>query len=271
MSARLPDSGLAADRRIRADAALAAPTLDVRGPVSEALGRAGIVVPPEPEAGAAEAPARLAPPAAGARAPAPTVKPFQPAAWPTRRTRAQPAPEPPALSGLTADERRVHRILLASLARSNAEDGMSSGLSFAEKKHLPTLDLAFIDARLGAIERQRASQKGWATAVLAVGVVLVPLVVLAVAVGGADAGALFGVLMGVFALGGALLSRAGRPGTLGPRQQIYEALRELALLVDDAPVSDAVRQADLLIDRLADADTSDASASRPVRRARTRS
>ncbi|MDT0630348.1 hypothetical protein RQM47_04325 [Rubrivirga sp. S365] len=40
MSARL------ADRRIRAAALRAAPALDVRGPVSEALGRAGIAVPP---------------------------------------------------------------------------------------------------------------------------------------------------------------------------------------------------------------------------------
>ena len=267
-----------ADRQIRA-AQQAALRLDVRGPVSEALGKAGVIVPEEPEAasrtGAAEpTTGGAAPPVArtsGLRAPAPAVKPFQRAAWPTRRTRAEPAPEPPPLSGLTADERRVHRILLDALARENAQDGVSSGLSYAEKKHLPTLDLAFIDAQLERLEQQRASQKNWATAGIAIGVTLVPLVVLAVAVGGADAGALFGVLLGVFALGGALLVRAGRMGGPGPRQQIYEALRELALLVDDAPVSDAVRQADLLIDRLAGADAPDASASRPAPRARTHS
>ncbi len=258
-------SRLAADRRIRAASLRAAPGLDVRGPVSQALGRAGIAVPPAPLAGAvpsgvADEPgetADLYETAAPDTTPAPTasrskaaprvVKPFDAAPWPTRKPRPAP-PEPPAtLSGLTADERRVHRILLDTLAIDNARDGVSDGLSYAEKKRLATLDLSFVDGEIAKMEA-RPSFKGarWVALALALGAAF-PL---ALATGKPLFETGLFLVLAVVAAVSLASRRVGTPA--GPqRLAIYRALRELALLVDDAPVSGALQQADRLIDRLA--------------------
>ena len=241
---------LAADRQIRAAAALAAPTLDVRGPVSEALGRAGIAVPPveapetEVDLEAASGPTIGRPAAKGLR---PTRKPFAPAPWPTRGGTADPEADP--LSGLTPDERRVHRILLDALARENANEG----LSYAAKKRLDRLDLAFINAELAKMTERQARASEWGRLGLLAALFVLPLAVGLALVAGADAPAVLPPFLGALAaVSAGLLGLSAKSGGASPRRQIYEALRELALLVDDAPVSDALRQADQLIDHFAE-------------------
>ena len=245
-----------ADLRVRA-AASQVVGLDVRGPVSQALGRAGIVVPPAPLAeveGEATVPEPA--PTATARRPRATpaervVKPFEEAPWPTRR-RPERAPEPPAtLSGLTADERRVHRILLDTLARENATDGVSDGLSYAEKRHLGVLNLAFIDRGIAAAERQASRRTSGRWAAVAIAVSLLPLVaVLSYQHGGMDS-VLPALALAALAASAAIPYK-GRGGD--QRLPIYRALRELALLADPNDVtSDVLRQADVVIDRLAGA------------------
>ena len=254
MSARL------ADRQIRAAALRAVPTLDVRGPVSEALGRAGIVVPPAdaapPEQTAspepADRPARSSKTLGGVAAPEPVVKPFRAAPWPTRAG----GDDKRALSVLTADERRVHRILLDSLDRAYAMEGGAVGtLSYAEKKRLGVLDLAFINAQLAKMEgRSRVSAEA-----LKGGGVGGALGLLGVVAGLALGGAETALVLTAAAVGLALLavvvlsftSATSPVPRSNPRRQIYEALRELALLVDDAPVSAALDEADRLIDAFA--------------------
>ena len=251
MSARL------ADRRIRAAALQAAPTLDVRGPVSEALGRAGITVPPvedatPPEAVVSDRPARRT--VGGVAAPDPVVKPFESAAWPTRGGESERV-----LSGLTSDERRVHRILVDTLDLTSRQSEYAPGLSYVERKRLDALDLAFINAQLAKMDGRRdlaGSIKGKA---LLGGAVLTGLTasVLAGGGGGKALSLLAGAaVVAVVLVVGTLVQNALPSSTRGasPRRRIYEALRELALLVDDAPVSDALQQADALIDQMAAAD-----------------
>ena len=258
-------SRLAADRRIRAAALQAAPGLDVRGPVSQALGRAGIAVPPAPLAEAeGEAAVPEPAPTATDRRPraapaARVVKRFEPAAWPTRK----PAPEPEvALSGLTADERRVHRILLDTLAVQN-DQGYGQGvvgLSYAEKQRLAVLDLAFIDAEIAKMDRGFVMPPATTKLVLGIGGGLIALVACVLLLLGESGAALFmtGVTGATLLLALAMVSLIGTLGpsrSSTPRRKIYDALRELALLADPAAVtSDALRQADAVIDRLADAD-----------------
>ena len=259
-----------ADLRVRASAAQVV-GLDVRGPVSEALGRAGIVVPPASEPGEVEGsaptPATSRP---DAKAAPRVVKPFAETPWPTRR-RTPKSPEPPAtLSGLTADERRVHRILLDALARENARDGISDGLSYAEKKNLGVLDLGFINGEIAEMERRRTARAAWVPALLALGAVVVPLVVLAAAVGGGAEAAIFAVLLSALAAGAVLASQAAAPRAMSSREAIYQALRELAVLADpDDVTSDALAQADAVIDRLADVDTSGATSGTTRQRLRS--
>ena len=250
MSARL------ADRQIRAAALRAAPTLDVRGPVSEALGRAGITVPPAdvapPEAAAPPPapprPARSRKTVGGVAAPEPVVKPFEAAPWPTRA-----AHDERALSGLTADERRVHRILLDSLEREAASGGAGE-LSYLEKKRLGVLDLAFINAQLAKMEGRGGSPVSTRLA-LQIGAAVVGIVSAALALLGEGGAAVFvGLGSGFAVLGSVALAHLiaqSATSASNPRRQIYEALRELALLVDDTPVSAALDEADRLIDTFA--------------------
>lgn len=258
-----------ADRQIRAAAAFAAPTLDVRGPVSEALGRAGITVPPAepgPEAEAAPAPdpARsLGRPAVPGLAP--TVKPFEEAAWPTRRP-ASGSGDP--LSGLTADERRVHQILLDALAL-DSQQGLGNGtgvvgLSYLENKKLKALDLAFINAELAKMaERQTQAGEAGRLGLLAT-LFLGPIALGIALIAGAGIEAALIALGVLGAVSAGLLAQSAAVPASAQRRKIYQALRELALLVDDAPVSEAVAQADALIDRLAEADAP-SGADRPAR------
>ncbi|PAP75162.1 hypothetical protein [Rubrivirga marina] len=260
-----------ADRRIREEAARAALRLDVRGPVSEALGKTGIVVPPasaEPstEAAPASTPLPEAPALRGVRPAERVVKPFEKAAWPTRRARRAGA-DP--LSGLTADERRVHRILLSQLDLANAQSQSGIGsLTYVETKRLESLDLAFINAELAKMTERRVQTAEVGRVGLLTAVVLAPLALGVALVAGAGIEAVLIALAVLMAVSSALLAQSAAAGPSTPRRQIYEALRELALLLDGDATSEAVLQADLLIDQLADADT---SVHTPTARRRVRS
>lgn len=242
-----------ADLRVRA-AASQVVGLDVRGPVSQALGQIPVPLAAEPvdEAVVPDTTPTSTTRRTGTAAAPRVVKPFAEEAWPTQR-RNLLAPKPPAvLSGLTADERRVHRILLDTLARENAADGVSDGLSYAERKHLGVLDLEFIDQEIAAAERRASRQTGARWVAVAVAVSLLPLVaVLGYQHGGMDS-ALPALALAALAVSAAIPYKGRRADQ---RLPIYRALRELALLANPtAAVSDALRQADAVIDRLADAD-----------------
>lgn len=271
-----------ADRQIRA-AQQAALRLDVRGPVSQALGKTGIAVPPvepSPDAAAASAPP-AEPTPAPARRPAdrglrPTVKPFQETAWPTRRD-ASAAPAP--LTGLTADERRVHQILLDTLEITSRNDDYAAGLSYAEKQRLGALDLAFINAQLAKMDRRGEVSAAVAKWAGGVGVLALVGAVAGALATGADAGTVGLVvglclfaLLSIGALSAAAVTSPVRGSVGGQRRKIYEALRELALLVEpDGATSDAVAEADRLIDRLALDDLGGEPDAAPARRSRVRS
>lgn len=262
-----------ADRQIRA-AQQAVRGLDVRGPVSQALGKTGIVVPTgvEPEVTApASAPERKPAPRAYGKAAPRVLKPFAEAPWPTRPpTSAASAP----LTGLTADERRVHRILVDTLDVATEQATGLGGLLSADRKKLHALDLAFIDAQLAGAARRGAT-------IQTLGVAAVTAMFVAVAVLAVLGHAAFAAALAVAAVVAAGKLATHGTGATGQRRRILLALRELALLAhaDDA-TSDALSQADALIDRLADADQapaplldpsrlSDAAAPAPRRRVRS--
>ena len=188
------------------------------------------------------------------------------------------APNP--LSGLTADERRVHRLLVHALDRENTRSGFSSGLSYAEKKRIAeSLDLAFIQREIDGMEAFRAqneagptsSQAEWewkARLFIALLVLAAPVALWDVLSASTPSGAL--IVVGIGAVFMVLVRSLGERERLAPpstRQKIYEDLRELALALDlsDAAESPSIRRADLLIDSL----TTEDRASAP--RLRTRS
>lgn len=261
-----------ADRHIREEAARAALRLDVRGPVSEALGRTGIVVPPtdDPSAPLA-APASTPPAEAAADRPARQARGLQ-ARAPKPIRGPSKLPPPSVSDGLTADERRVHRILIESLEREYArEDSGLGSMSYAEKQKLKTLDLAYIDAEIAKMDRRDDLLGTLAKRGLAAGFVVLPLVAFLLFDTGVEnaLGLTFGFLTVLLSIG-SLTLRQEPPQRLA----IYEALRELALAADPGePPSAAVAEADRIIDRLAFADLGEPepSAERaPARRLRTR-
>ena len=263
-----------ADRQIRA-AQQAALRLDVRGPVSEALGRTGIVVPPTSAKRPTEPPASSAPTApeadrAGDR-PARKALGLQPRA---PKPIAVASKLPPATAGdaLTADERRVHRILIETLEREYVrEDSGLGSMSYAEKQKLKALDLDHIDAELARMDRQHNLLHTLGRRGLAAGFVVLPLVAFLLFDHGVENA--LGLTLGFLSI---LISTASLTFRQTPpqRQAIYEALRELALAADPGEhPSAAVAEADRIIDRLAFADLGDAqpSAERvPAPRLRTR-
>lgn len=260
----MPTSRLA-DRQIRAAASTAALRLDVRGPVSEALAKTRVVVPPadEPEAPVARdrarqeetAPSILPQPARRGVRPAKRVlKPFKASAWPTQRVRTL---EPEALAGLTTDERRVHRALIDALdtrAQSGLDNTGTAGLSYAERKRLQALDLAFINAELAKMEKplflgsSRFRIGSAFVALFALGVMMATVL----NGNGANSGNVLTIVALVLTMLGGFSDlfglRAGRP----ERKRIYQALRELALVGDDPSevTSATLLHSDRLIDQL---------------------
>lgn len=274
-----------ADRRIREAATQAALRLDVRGPVSEALGKTGIVVPPASAERSTEPAPANTPPRALSGAEGTATEADRAADRPARKTRGLqarppkpivvPTKLPPATASdaLTADERRVHRILIESLEREYArQDSGLGSMSYAEKQKLKALELAHIDAELEKMGRNRDLARRLTKATLAAGFVVLPLVALLLFRSGVE-NALpmtFGFVTLLVGLGSTLAVRSGP----SQRQAIYEALRELALAADpgDHP-SAAVAEADRIIDQLAVADLGapETTADRaPASRLRTR-
>lgn len=278
-----------ADHRIRA-ATSQVVGLDVRGPVSRALGQIPVPLAEAPDDTPAS-PASVPPPTPSPRRTGASarrvLKPFEEAPWPTRAPKTDPKA---ALSGLTADERRVHRILLDTLV-IQSEHGYGNGtgvvgLSYAEKQYLTVLDLAFIDAEIEKMDRGTTFSPKVLNLVMVAGAGLLGITAGALTLMGEGGAALsvVGIVAAVFFLVMPLLliattNTSSRP-VATPRRKIYAALRELALLVDDAPVSDALQQADAVIDRLAANDdgprlrlddSPTANTSGPALRARTRS
>lgn len=177
-----------------------------------------------------------------------------------------PAPRP-APSGLTRRERRIKAILLKELETLGG--GGSSWVSYEERKKLfDTLDVAFIDREIAKMERQlrpRPVLYGLLAAFLVVSV--------AVRMGGhvgdplswAAALDLFFGLAVPISVGATFVY--GRKATRR-RLWIYQALRELSDAEDeDLRLDESVRLADLLIDRIVDAE--EAAARTPLHRIRT--
>lgn len=217
MSARPIPLDLTADRRAQ-EAAASGPGVEVRGPVSKTMGRAG-------------------------------------------DGRRQPLVVRPPGAGLTRRERRIKDVLVKELERLQ----QGQGLTYVEKQKLvKTLDVAFIDAELAKMRkrlRQLPLALGAVVAVAAIGI-------LAAFAADVFAGA------AVWSDGFAFLSLL--PAALAPALQqkaiqrkiwIYEALRELSDAEEmDVQLPDSVALADLLIDRIVDAEE---EASRtPLRRIR---
>ena len=249
-----------ADQRIRA-AQQGVPGLDVRGPVSEALRKTGLSVPPvADELAEAATPATPEVPARRAARAAPSarrvVKPFEPAPWPT--TRASEA-EPRALLGLTPDERRVHQILIDALAL-NSQSGLGDGsgivgLSYLERKKLGALDLAFINAEIAKMDGGGSLSDRTVRWTIGLGGAAFAGLATALLMSGGEVGTT-GTLLSAVTFVLVMVSLLSRPnvsaGAVAQRRTIYHALRELALLVDpDDVTSQAVAQADAVIDRMA--------------------
>jgi len=168
--------------------------------------------------------------------------------------------ESEAAAGLTGDERRVHRALIDALDKRD-QLGLDhtgiAGLSYAERKRLQALDLAFINAELAKMDRpvlSRLPRVRVAFGILAAfGAGATAAVMLT---GSGDANALT-LATFVLIMASGLVEVFGLRASTPTRRRIYETLRELALLTNDpAPATaTALRQSDRLIDQL----TADAS------------
>ncbi|MGB3542129.1 hypothetical protein [Rubrivirga sp.] len=272
-----------ADRQIRAAAAQAALRLDVRGPVSKALGDAGITIEPadlervvledesNPRDRAPEP--RVRPRGRGLE---PTHKPFKDTPWPSRSSTSRATPA----SGLTPDERRVHRILLEQLelASQYGHGTGTIGLTYAEKKHLKSLNLAFIEDEIAKMDRGLDASHpavgwgiGFGTAMMVATAGLFALMGETAFVAG-----FLLVALAVFTLGRPFVRMMeGVSQSTTPRRKIYHALRELALLVHDLPESPALDHADRVIDQFSVLEDEpldlETGASRTNRRTRTHS
>lgn len=171
-------------------------------------------------------------------------------------------------AGLTRRERRVKEVLLKELGKLNARNS-TGGLSYAEKQRLDkTLDVAFIDREVAKMERQ-LRPRPWLLAFAVLGSALYVGLRVAPHVGepmtwlvGFD---LLTTLLFPIAMVGNVVfwRRATRR-----RLWIYQALRELSDAEDEGvQLDESVRLADLLIDRLVEAE--DAAARPPLHRIRT--
>lgn len=171
-------------------------------------------------------------------------------------------PERPPGAGLTRRERRVKAILLKELQKLSK----GTGLTYKEHQKLrKTLDVTFIDAELATMRKQLRMYP------LLIGVVAVAF------------GLFFGFQFWTAAASGTLawdsffLLLPVVSGALSPWIQarsirrkifIYEALRELSDAEDEGvQLDESVRLADLLIDRIVEAE--EAAARQPLHRIRT--
>ena len=170
-------------------------------------------------------------------------------------------------AGLTRRERRVKAILLKELERMNGEG--KQWISYQERRKLfDTLDVDFIDREIATMER-RLRPRPWLT---------VPLALLALAYPGVYIGGAVGeplswatglqVVLGLAMPASLAFSWVAGRRALRRRLWIYQALRELSDAEDEGvQLDESVRLADLLIDRIVDADES--AARTPLHRIRT--
>ena len=173
----------------------------------------------------------------------------------------------PAPAGLTRRERRVRAILLKELETLGG--GGSSWVSFQERKKLfDTLDVAFIDREIAKMERQLRPRPVLYGALAVFGVVFAGLKIATHVGDPVSWFAALDVAIGfawpfAIAFGFVQRRRATRR-----RLWIYQALRELSDAEDEGlQLDESVRLADLLIDRIVDAE--EAAARTPLHRIRT--
>ena len=170
-------------------------------------------------------------------------------------------------AGLTRRERRVKAILLRELEKM--QDGGKSWVSYQERKKLfDTLDVDFIDREIAKMERQ-LRPRPWLT---------IPPALLALAypvfyIGGAFGEPLTWWTAAEVVLGLAMPVSLVASWTMGRkatqrRLWIYQALRELSDAEDEGrQLDESVRLADLIIDRIVDAE--ETAARTPLHRIRT--
>ena len=170
-------------------------------------------------------------------------------------------------AGLTRRERRVKAILLKELEKMSGEG--KRWISYQERKKLfDTLDVDFIDREIAKMERQLRPRPVW-TAVLAVIGLAYPIFYIGGAVGEplswwTALDVLLGLAMPVSLVASWTMSRKATQRRLW----IYQALRELSDAEDEGrQLDESVRLADLLIDRIVDAEES--AARTPLHRIRS--
>lgn len=182
------------------------------------------------------------------------------------RTGAERAADRKPGAGLTRRERRIRSILLKELEKMHK--GSKTWISYQERKNLSeTLDVGFIDREIAKMERQLRPRPVLVGAMLAFFVVFAGLKV-ATHVGeplswwaALDVAVGFGWPLSMWAA--YAISRKA----LQRRLWIYQALRELSDAEDEGvQLDESVRLADLLIDRIVEAE--DAAARTPLHRIR---
>ena len=189
---------------------------------------------------------------------------------PVSKSLGRPAPDRTALekgSGLTRRERRVKAILLEELERMHKRGG--SWVSYQERQRLfKDLDVAFIDREMAKMERQLRSRP-WVyglgalfyAALVAFNVFehLGNLLTWSAVI---DVGLSLALVASMAAAATSSYRATQR------RLWIYQALRELSDAEDEGvQLDESVRLADLIIDRIIDAE--DAAAPAPLHRIRT--
>lgn len=149
-------------------------------------------------------------------------------------------------AGLTKRERRVKNLLLKEL--KTLSDGKA--LSYNEIQKLDkTLDVAFIDEQLKAMRKQLR----WLPKILLGGVVMGSIFFLIIVSDGLAGGSVDwgSAVMSLLSFLSAFAAPYFQSKALRRKIFIYEALRELSDADEESvQLSEAVRQADLLIDRI---------------------
>ena len=170
-------------------------------------------------------------------------------------------------AGLTRRERRVKAILLKELEKMN--DGGKRWISYQERRKLfDTLDVDFIDREIVKMERQLRPRL-WLTVPLALLAIAYPVVY----IGGAFGEPLTGstaleVFLGLAMPASLTFSWVAGRRALRRRLWIYQALRELSDAEDEGlQLDESVRLADLIIDRIVEAEETAARA--PLHRIRS--
>ena len=170
-------------------------------------------------------------------------------------------------SGLTRRERKVKAILLKELERMHK--GGKTWVSYQEREKLfKALDVGFIDREIAKMEHQLRPRPVLVGVVAAIGITAIALKVATHAGEPFTWWAAFDV--GIWIAWAASMAFSFDQSRKATRRRlwIYQALRELSDADDEGvQLGESVRLADLLIDRIIDAE--DAAAPAPLHRIRT--